>query len=175
MLCMSGDLGGQNAPLVNPAMFEAQIAPYLKQLCTFIHENTDYRIFLHSCGAVEPFLEVLIDCGIDVLNPVQITAAGMEPERLKQRYGSRIAFWGGGVDTQGVMGQEGPEAVRENVRQNVSAFKPGGGYVFTPVHNIVGNVPPENVVAAYDEAYRLAPYRLGGNVMQTVSPWHPNK
>lgn len=158
MLCMSGDLGGQHAPLVNPAMFAEQIAPYLQKLCAFIHEHSDYKIFLHSCGAVEPFIETFIECGIDVLNPVQITAAGMAPLHLKQAYGDRIAFWGGGVDTQGVLGQKGPEAVRENVRENVGAFKPGGGYVFNSVHNIVGNVPPENIVAAYDEAYRLAGY-----------------
>lgn len=158
MVCMSGDLGGQNAPLVNPAMFEEQIAPYLQQLCAFIHEHTDYKIFLHSCGAVEPFINTFIECGIDVLNPVQISAAGMEPAHLKAKYGDRISFWGGGVDTQGVLGQKGPEAVRENVRENVAAFKPGGGYVFNPVHNIVGNVPAENIIAAYDEAYRLSAY-----------------
>ena len=158
MVCMSGDLGMQSAPFCSPELFGDLIAPYLKRLCGYIHDNTGYKVFLHSCGAVEPFIDIFIDCGIDVLNPVQITAAGMEPAALKRKHGDKITFWGGGVDTQGVLGQKGADAVRENVRELVGVFKPGGGYIFNPVHNILGDVPPENVAAAYDEAYKLSAY-----------------
>jgi len=158
MVCMGGDLGTQTAPFCNPELFGELVAPYLKKLCGFIHANSDYKIYLHSCGAVEPFIEIFADCGIDVLNPVQISAAGMDPALLKRKHGDKITFWGGGVDTQNVLGAGNEADVRENVNKLVNIFKPGGGYVFCPVHNIMGDVPPENFVAAYDEAYRVSGY-----------------
>jgi len=158
MVAMGGDLGTQNAPFVSPEVFGELVAPSLRKLCGFIHANSDYKIFLHSCGAVEPLIDILIDCGIDVLNPVQITANGMEPEKLKSKYGERICFWGGGINTQGVLGIKGADEVRENVRGLVKTWKPGGGYVFNQVHNILGDVPPENIAAAYDEAYKCSGY-----------------
>ena len=154
MVCMGGDLGTQTAPFCNPELFGELVAPSLKKLCGFIHENSDYKIFLHSCGAIEPFIKTFIDCGIDALNPVQVSAAGMDPEQLKKKYGGRMTFWGGGVDTQNVLGNKSAAEVRGNVRELIGKFKTGGGYVFCPVHNIMGDVPPENINAAYEEAYR---------------------
>jgi len=158
MVCMGGDLGTQTAPFCDPELFGELIGPYLKKLCGFIHANSDYKIFLHSCGAVEPFIDIFAECGIDALNPVQVSAAGMDPVLLKKKHGDKMTFWGGGADTQNVLGSKGAAEVRENVNELVSVFKPGGGYVFCPVHNVMGDVPPENVAAAYDEAYRISAY-----------------
>jgi uroporphyrinogen decarboxylase len=157
-VCMSGDLGDQRSPMVKPEAFEAVTAPYLKVFCEFIHRNSDYKVFLHSCGSIEPLLPALIDCGIDIINPVQISAGNMEPEMLKRKYGKDIVFWGGGVDTQRVMSFKPPGEVAENAKQLIEVFKPGGGYVFCPVHNIMGDVAPENIVAAYDAAYEHSWY-----------------
>ena len=158
-VCMSGDLGSQSGPMVRPETFEEVSAPFLKEFCSFMHKNSDAKIFLHCCGAIEPLLPMLIDCGIDIINPVQISAEGMNPETLKQKYGKDITFWGGGVNTQQIMNLKGPQDVAENVKYLTDIFKPGGGYVFCPVHNIMGDVSPKNIVAAYDAAYKNSKYK----------------
>ena len=157
-VCMSGDLGAQNAPFIGPETFEQVSAPFIKEFCGFIHRHTDCKVFLHTCGAIEPLLPALIDCGIDIVSPVQISAEGMDPENLKRKYGRDMVFWGGGVDTQNVLGFKEPKDVRDNVKHLTDIFKPGGGYVFSPVHNIMGNVPPEHVVAAYAAAFENSGY-----------------
>jgi len=157
-VCMSGDLGAQNGPFCKPSAFETVVAPFLKSFCGFVHKNSDLKIFLHCCGAIEPLIPLLIECGVDILNPVQISAEGMDPAALKEKYGKRIVFWGGGCDTQNILGSAPPEKVAENVKKLTGIFKPGGGYVFCPVHNIMGDVPPENIVAAYDASYANSAY-----------------
>jgi hypothetical protein len=107
-------------------------------------------VFLHSCGAIFDLIPGLIDAGLDILNPVQISARGMQPERLKSEFGERLCLWGGGCDTQRVLPFGTPEKVYEHTWHNVEVFKPGGGYVFSQVHNIQVNVPPENVVAMFE-------------------------
>jgi uroporphyrinogen decarboxylase len=99
-----------------------------------------------------------VDNGIDILNPVQLSAKGMDPARLKAEWGKRLTFWGGGIDSQHVLPRAGPEEVREHVRRNLAAFKPGGGYVFNSVHNIQADVSPENVLALFDAAYEYGGY-----------------
>ena len=158
-VCLSGDLGDQRAPMVRSDVFEAVSAPFLRVFCSFIHRHSDYKVFLHSCGAIEPLLPVLIDCGIDIINPVQITAGGMDPETLKKKYGGDLVFWGGGVDTQRLLPFGSPEQVAENARYLTGVFKPGGGYVFCPVHNIMGGTRPENIAAAYEAARENGMYR----------------
>lgn len=157
-VCMSGDLGNQNGPMCRPEAFEEVVMPYLKPFCEFIHRNSDMKTYLHTCGAIEPLIPCLIEAGIDIINPVQVSANGMDPVVLNEKYGDKIVFWGGGVDTQHVLGFQSEEKVREDVRKNVLGFKPGGGYIFHPVHNIMGDVPPEQILAAYDEAYRNSFY-----------------
>jgi len=157
-ICMSGDLGNQNAPMIGPDTFLQVAGPYLKEYCKFIHQNSDVKVFLHCCGAIEPLLPALIDCGIDIINPVQISAGGMDPVMLKNKYGRDIVFWGGGVDTQSILSFKTPAEVAENTKFLTDIFKPGGGYVFCPVHNIMGDVPPENIIAAYDIAYQNSGY-----------------
>jgi len=153
LISVGDDMGGQNGPLVNPESIERFCAPYYKRLCRHIHRYSDIKVFMHNCGGIEPLMPCLIDAGIDAMNPVQISAAGMDPRQLKAKYGDDLVFWGGGCDTQNVLGTAAPHEVAENVRALVRIFKKGGGFVFNQVHNIMGDVPPENIVAMLDTAY----------------------
>jgi len=121
--------------------------PYYRKINDWIHGNTGWKTFKHSCGAVESFMELFIESGFDIINPVQINAAGMDPVLLKKKYGNRIVFWGGGVDTQGAFAFGTPQQVREQVRRQCGILNENGGFVFNSVHNIQANVPFENVVA----------------------------
>jgi len=124
--------------------------PRYRRINDWIHENTKWKTFKHTCGAVEPLIETLIDCGFDILNPVQCSAAGMDPRRLKDEYGSRITFWGGGVDTQKTFPFGTPEEVRAEVLERCRIFAPGGGFVFNAIHNVQACTPTENVIAMLD-------------------------
>lgn len=155
---LNSDLGMQNAPMLDPDMYADYCYPFVKQFCDFVHGNSDKKVFLHSCGSIEPLIPHIIEAGVDILNPVQISAQKMEPRALKQKYGEKLCFWGGGCDTQQVLGIKTPEEVRENIRALMAEFKPGYGFVFNQVHNIMGNVPPENIVSMLDEAYRNSWY-----------------
>ena len=152
-VCINSDLGTQTAPFIRPSIHAERIAPLIGKFCDFIHRNSDCKVFMHSCGAMEPFIPALIQAGVDVLNPVQVSCANMNPVRLKEKYGRDISFWGGGCETQNILGRGTPEDVRQNVRELMSAFAPGSGFVFNQVHNVMGNVPPENVIAMLDTAY----------------------
>ena len=158
LLTISGDMGTQNGPMCRPALIEKCTAPYIKQFCDFIHRNSDIKVFLHCCGSIKALIPMLIDSGVDMLNPVQISAKNMDPVELKRAFGEKIIFWGGGADTQHVLGQATPAEVAEHVRSLVRVFKPGGGFVFNQVHNILGNVPPENIIAMLDTAYEESFY-----------------
>jgi len=158
LLTVTDDMGMQQGPMCSPSLVEQCMAPYLKKFCDFIHRNSDIKVFMHNCGSILPLIPILIDCGVDVLNPVQVSARNMDPRELKRRFGDRIVFWGGGCDTQNVLGQAAPQALSQNVRELVRTFKPGGGFVFSQVHNIQGNVPPENIVAMLDTAYEESFY-----------------
>lgn len=152
------DHGTQNAPMMSPDMFAEMIAPHYGRFADWLHANTDLKLFLHSCGAVEPLIETYIQSGIDILNPVQTSAAGMDPQVLKERYGGRIVFWGGGCDTQSVLGFRTPEEVAEHVRERIRIFAPGGGFVFNQVHAIQASVPPEQICAMLDAAFEFGSY-----------------
>ncbi len=144
------DLAGQNAPLMSPKTYRNLIQPRHKRLFSFIKVQAPVKVFYHSCGAVRAFLPALIDAGIDILNPVQISAAGMDLAELKREFGRDLVFWGGGVDTQNVLGTATPEQIKEHVKRNIAVLAPGGGFVFAAVHDIQANVPPENVVAMWE-------------------------
>jgi len=152
-VALNSDLGSQRGPLVNPALYQDLCAPYVKKFCDFVHQNSDMKTFLHCCGSMKPLIPTLIDCGIDIINPVQISADNMNPADLKHEFGKDITFWGGGCDTQNVLSTGSVDEVKQNVKDLVSVFKPDGGFVFNQVHNIMGNVPPENIVAMLDTAY----------------------
>ena len=157
--CLNSDLGAQNGPICSLAHYQQFAAPFVRKLCDFIHRNSDCKTFLHCCGSVKPLIPTLIDSGIDVLNPVQISASNMDPRQLKSDLGDRIVFWGGGCNTQTVLGRKTPQEVAQHVRELVSVFRPGGGFVFNQVHNIMGDVPSENIVAMLDTAYAESFYR----------------
>jgi uroporphyrinogen decarboxylase len=146
------DLGTQNGPLVSPELYRKLIKPYWGELIGLVRKYNK-KVLMHSCGAIWEFIPDLIEIGVDAVNPVQITAHGMDPKGLKREFGKDIAFWGCGVSTQGVLDRATPQQVREDAKRNIGVFAPGGGFVFTPVHNIQFNVPPENIVAAYETAF----------------------
>ena len=142
------DYGTQTSQLISPRMFRKIFKPRLQTLFTRIHQLApNAKLFFHSDGNIRPILPDLIEIGIDILNPIHITATGMEPGALKRDFGKDVAFWGGGVETQSVLPFGTPQEVKDNVRRNVDALAPGGGYVFNTIHNIQADVPPENIVA----------------------------
>ena len=152
----SDDAGTQRGELLSPDLFREMIKPHYKRLCDWVHEHTSWKTYLHSCGSIYHYIPEWIDAGIDILNPVQIAAANMEPERLMDEFGGKIVFWGGGCDTQKVLPLGTPEEVRKHVKRNIEVFtsRPGG-FVFTQVHNIQQDVPVENVEAMFAAAYEF--------------------
>ena len=152
----SDDAGTQNGEFLSPDLFTEMIKPHYKRLCDWVHAHTNWKTYLHSCGSVYHLIPEWINAGIDILNPVQISAANMEPERLMEEFGGKIVFWGGGCDTQKILPLGTPEDVRQHVRKNIEVFSSKrGGYVFTQVHNIQQDVPVENVEAMFEAAYEF--------------------
>ncbi len=147
------DSGTQRGEFIRPELWVEMIKPHYAKLCDWIHRNTHWKTYLHSCGSIYHLIPHMIEAGVDILNPIQTSAADMAPERLKQEFGGKIVFWGGGCDTQSVMATATPAEIREHVRERLALFKPGGGYVFNQVHNIQPNVPAENIIAMLDAAY----------------------
>jgi hypothetical protein len=141
------DFGTQNGLFISIDNYRDLFKPFHIKVNEWIHNNTGWKTFIHSCGAIFELIPDLIEAGFDIINPVQISAAGMEPKKLKKEFGRDVVFWGGGVDTQGIMMFGSPDEVRENVRELIEIFGPGGGFVFNTVHNIQANVPIENVIA----------------------------
>ena len=145
------DMGTQQSTLFSPEVYRRLIKPRHKLLFDVIKAKPDLKMALHSCGSISSLLEDLIEMGVDAINPVQINAANMEPERLKEEFGDRLTFWGG-IDTQKVLPFGSPGEVRREVRRIIDILGRNGGYVLNSVHNIQSDVPPENVVAMFDEA-----------------------
>ena len=141
------DFGTQDSTFCAPEQFDDLWKPYYQRINRWIHENTSWKTFKHSCGAVESFMTRFIEAGFDIINPVQINAFGMDPVHLKKTYGKDLVFWGGGIDTQKVLPYAKPEEIRESVLRLCDIFAKDGGYVFNSVHNIQANVPVENIVA----------------------------
>jgi hypothetical protein len=144
------DFGTQHSTFCSPDTYHSLYHPYYKKINDWIHENTSWKTFKHSCGAVENLISYFIASGFDILNPVQISAAGMEPQHLKNEYGKDIVFWGGGIDTQSTLPFETPAKVRDQVLKHCEIFNKGGGFVFNTVHNIQANTPVENLVAMFE-------------------------
>lgn len=153
-LC-GNDFGTQLAQFCSKETFDSLYAPYYKQINDWIHTNTNWRTFKHSCGAVEPLIENFIDVGFDVLNPVQWTAVDMDRISLKKKYGKNLVFWGGGIDTQKTLPFGTPEEVRKEVLETCEIFGKDGGFVFNTIHNILANTPVENLVAMIDAVHEF--------------------
>lgn len=150
VVLVNDDLGTQQGPMLAPHTYREMIWPYQKRLFEFIKHKSGAFILFHSCGAVRAFIPALIEAGVDALNPVQVSAAEMDTKRLKTEFGRDLVFWGGGCDTQTILSRGTPAQVREEVRRRVSDLAPGGGFVFTQVHNIQPDVPVENILAMYE-------------------------
>jgi hypothetical protein len=144
------DFGAQSSAFISPQSYRDLYQPFHRVINDWVHKHTAWKTFMHSCGAVTELIPDFIASGFDILNPVQITAAGMIPATLKERYGEQLVFWGGGVDTQRTLPFGTPAQVREQVRRSLETFGRGGGYVFAAVHNIQAGVPVENLLALFE-------------------------
>jgi len=158
VVMIGDDVGGQYGPLFSPDFYRRIVKPRQKRLVEHIKSLTSAKIWYHTCGSVMQLIPDLIDNGIDILNPVQISAKDMDPKDLKAKFGDELVFWGGAIDTQHVLPFAGAGEIREHVRKNVEIFKPGGGYVFNSVHNIQVGVPAENITTMFDAAYEFGSY-----------------
>jgi hypothetical protein len=144
------DFGTQDSTFCSPEQFNDLWLPYYRRINDWVHAHTNWKTFKHSCGAVESFMPRFIEAGFDIINPVQLSAKGMDPAKLKKNYGKDLVFWGGGVDTQKTLPYGKPEQVRDEVLRLCDILGKDGGFVFTTVHNIQANVPIENIVAMID-------------------------
>jgi len=151
IITMSGtDFGAQHGPFFSPILYREMIKPLQKKMNDWVHTNTNWKVFFHSCGSIVEFLDDFIEIGVDIINPVQISAKGMSPEYLKDNYGDKLIFWGGGVDSQHTLPFGTPDEVRNEVTRNIEIFSKNGGFVFNNVHNIQANVPLNNLLAMFN-------------------------
>jgi hypothetical protein len=141
------DFGTQRSEFISPDLFRELYKPFYQRINGWIHQHTTWKTFFHSCGSIVRLLDDFVECGVDILNPVQCSAAGMDPAFLKKQYGEKLVFWGGGVNTQATLPFGTPEEVRKEVLERLSVFAPGGGYVFNAIHNIQQSTPVENILA----------------------------
>jgi hypothetical protein len=155
----AADFGAQRGPFISPKTYVALFKPFHARVNDWIHANTAWKCVIHSCGSIWRLLDDIVDAGFDAVNPVQTSAAEMDPAALKARYGSSITFWGGGIDTQRVLPFGTPAEIRTMVKERMSIFGPGGGFVFNPIHNVQAGIPAENLLALYESVrdYRTYP------------------
>ena len=154
------DFGTQRGPAMSIATYRKLYKPFHKRVNDWIHENTSWKTFIHSCGSVEPLIPEFIEAGFDILNPVQTSAANMDPRMLKRKYGEKITFWGGGVDTQHTLPFGTPDQVRKEVHERIRIFASGGGFVFNTIHNVQPRIPIENVLAMYRAVREFGEYPI---------------
>ena len=159
VIVMADDLGIQTGPIFNPDHYRELYKPYHKELISFIKARTRAKIFYHCCGSIETFIPDLIEIGVDILNPIQVSAKTMVVDRLKKEYGKDIVFWGAACDSQHTLPFRSKEEVCDEVKNTVTTLKRGGGYIFAPIHNILPDISNEKVLALYSEAYRHGFYK----------------
>jgi len=150
ILKFGDDLGTNTGPFFSNETYREFFLPRHKQMCDFVKANSLAHTMLHCCGGIYELIPDLIEAGFEILNPIQINAINMEPKKLKLEFGKELTFWGGGINTQSVLNRATPAEVKKHVTQNLELFAPGGGYVFNTVHNILSDVPPENIVAMFE-------------------------
>ena len=144
------DLGTNGGLFMSPAIYRRFFKPHHAKLCAYVHKHTPMKTFLHSCGSIHAVLPDIIEAGFDIINPVQTNCRDMEPERLKKDFGKDVCFWGGGCDPKTVLNNATPAEVKDHVKRRLDVFMPGGGYVFNTVHNMLPEVPPQNIVAMFE-------------------------
>ena len=159
ILQFNDDLGMQDAPFLSVSMFRELVMPYYRRGLSWIHQHTPWKVFMHNDGAIFDLIPSLIEMGVDILNPVQTTAKGMDPGRLKLQFSDQLVFWGGACDCQGTLAFGTPGEVAREVEESIRVFAPGGGYILVAVHNIQPQVPPPNVMALFDTALAAGRYR----------------
>ena len=149
------DLGTSAGPFMSPNMYRQLFKPRHSMLCDYVHKHSKMKTFLHSCGSIRALLPDLIEAGYDIINPVQTTCLGMEADGLKKDFGKDICFWGGGCDTRTVLPTGSPQEVKDHVKRRLEILMPGGGFVFNTVHNILPDVPPQNIVAMFEAVHEF--------------------
>ena len=149
------DLGTSAGPFMSPNMYRQLFKPRHTMLCDYVHKHSKMKTFLHSCGSIRALLPDLIEAGYDIINPVQTTCLGMEADGLKKDFGKDICFWGGGCDTRTVLPTGSPQEVKDHVKRRLEILMPGGGFVFNTVHNILPDVPPQNIVAMFEAVHEF--------------------
>jgi uroporphyrinogen decarboxylase len=159
VVAVSDDLGDQDRPMMSPKLYREMVKPVHKRLWSFVKKKTDAFLFLHSCGSIYPLIPDLIEIGVDIINPVQVSAKDMDTARLKTEFGADLTFWGG-IDTHRVMPKGSPDEVEAEVKRRIGDLAPGGGFVLTAVHNIQADVNPENICRMYDAAKRFGTYPI---------------
>ena len=147
------DFGSQTSTICSENTYKSLYMPYYKEINNWIHNNTNWKTFKHSCGAVESFMNAFIESGFDIINPVQCSADGMNPQNLKEKYGDKLVFWGGGIDTQKTLPFGTPEDVRRQVLERCEIFGKNGGFIFNAIHNVQANTPVENIIATIDAVH----------------------
>lgn len=164
------DLGSQTGELISPDTFADLYIPPLRDQFSWVHEHTPWKTWEHMCGSIPRLIPHLVEAGLDVLNPVQTSAAGMDPRWLKDTFGHRLTFWGGGVETQSTLEFGTPEQVRQEVAERLAIFGRDGGFVFCPIHNIQYGVPAENILAAYEAVVEYGSYPI--RPLTEADNWH---
>jgi len=154
------DFGTQRQEFISTDLYRELYFPFHKRMNDWVHQHTSWKTFFHCCGSIYHLIPSFIEAGVDILNPVQCSAANMEPERLKRDFGNKIVFWGGGVDTQKTLPFGTPEEVRAEVAERICLLAPGGGYVFNSIHNIQAKTPVENVLAMFKTAGEAGKYPI---------------
>jgi uroporphyrinogen decarboxylase len=157
---VADDLGMQEGLLINPKLYREFVKPRQKEFYSFIKERTNAKLLLHSCGSIYEIIPDLIEIGVDAINPVQVSAKNMDSLKLKNEFGDKLSFWGGGCDTQKILPYSNPSGVEKEVKRRINDFAPNGGFVFAPVHDIQYDVPPENMVALYDTVLKFGRYPI---------------
>jgi uroporphyrinogen decarboxylase len=162
VVMVAEDLGSQDGPLISPDTYRRMIKPAQKRVWQFIKSRTSAPLFLHSCGSIRKYIPDLIEIGVDILNPIQVAAADMDPKGLKREFGKDLTFWGGGCDTQRVLTFGTPDDVEREVHQRIRELAPGGGFVFNQIHNIQPQVPAENIVRMFEAVAKHGGYPIVG-------------
>ncbi|MDC7233347.1 MAG: uroporphyrinogen decarboxylase family protein [Spirochaetales bacterium] len=158
VLRFGDDLGMDSGPFMGMEIYTELFHDHRKKLCSYVHDNSGMKTFLHSCGSIYQYIPSLIDEGIDIINPLQTNCLDMEPEKVKAEFGKDMCFWGGGMDPRVILNNGTPAMVRDEVKRRLDILSPGGGYVFNNIHNIMPDVPPENILALFDAVleYRIS-------------------
>ncbi|MHB1315795.1 MAG: uroporphyrinogen decarboxylase family protein [Christensenellales bacterium] len=160
ILMSTSDFGSQKSTLFNPEQYKTIYLPAFKMLNDYVHSHGNTKTMYHSCGSVRNLMNYFIDAGVDILNPIQTAAGGMDPWELKKEFGKKIVFWGGGADTQHTLPSGTPEEVRQQVKERISAFAPGGGFIFSQIHNLQSDIPFENVKAMVEAVREFGSYPI---------------